>query len=305
MTKQLVLTRGLPRSGKDTWALAWVNEDKENRVRINRDEIRFNMYGQYVIGPKREDVVTHVQRAMVEAAFREGQSVVISDTNLRASNFKDWMKVADKYHAEVVVQDIDTPLEECIRRDKAIGAAGGRRVGEDVIRSFYARYFRKGKFPPVPVREAVTEAPVRQYVADTSLPPAYCVDVDGTTMLNQGGRGFFDWSRVSEDTPNHSVIDTVNRLAESGAKIVVVSGRDAVCRDDTLDSLRKAGMVVDDIYMRPKGNMEKDSVIKERIIVNDVAPKYNIVGWIDDRNQVVTHVRSMGITVFQVADGDF
>jgi predicted kinase len=305
MVKQLILTRGLPRSGKDTFATAWVDEDKDNRVRVNRDEIRFNLYNAYVIGPKREDVVTHVQRAMVEAAFREGQSVVISDTNLRASTVKDWMKVADKFHAEVEFVDIDTPLDECIRRDKAIGEAGGRKVGEDVIRSFYARYFRKGKFPQVPEREAVTAASVRQYVADPGLQTAYIFDVDGTTMHNKGGRGFFDWTRVAEDTPDEHVIEVAQRLKQSGAAIIVVSGRDEICKDDTVSSLIAAGMPIDAVFMRPAGSMEKDSIVKERILFNDIAHKWNVRGVFDDRNQVVEFWRAAGILCYQVADGDF
>ena len=36
----VVITRGLPASGKTTFARQWVSEDKENRVRVEKDEIR-------------------------------------------------------------------------------------------------------------------------------------------------------------------------------------------------------------------------------------------------------------------------
>ena len=36
----LVITRGLPGSGKTTYARAWVAEDREHRARVNRDDIR-------------------------------------------------------------------------------------------------------------------------------------------------------------------------------------------------------------------------------------------------------------------------
>src|SRR5690606_11264335 len=97
MTKnQLAITRGLPGSGKDTFAVQWVNEDPQKRIRVNRDMIREQMYGQFVLGDSREKTVTHVQNAMVEAGLREGKSVIVSDTNLRAATVKDWMKVAKK-----------------------------------------------------------------------------------------------------------------------------------------------------------------------------------------------------------------
>ena len=37
---KLIITRGLPASGKSTWAKQWVLEDTENRVRINQDDIK-------------------------------------------------------------------------------------------------------------------------------------------------------------------------------------------------------------------------------------------------------------------------
>lgn len=36
----LIITRGLPASGKSTFARAWVEEDPGNRVEINRDSTR-------------------------------------------------------------------------------------------------------------------------------------------------------------------------------------------------------------------------------------------------------------------------
>ena len=40
----LHLTRGIPGSGKSTFAKQWVQEDPEGRVRINRDDLRGMMF---------------------------------------------------------------------------------------------------------------------------------------------------------------------------------------------------------------------------------------------------------------------
>ena len=62
---KLIITRGLPASGKSTWAKQWVLEDPEHRVRINQDDIRL-MLGKYWV-PNREPLVQHIQKeALIE-----------------------------------------------------------------------------------------------------------------------------------------------------------------------------------------------------------------------------------------------
>lgn len=43
---KIIICRGIPASGKSTWAKQWVLEDPEHRIRINQDDIR-NMLGKY------------------------------------------------------------------------------------------------------------------------------------------------------------------------------------------------------------------------------------------------------------------
>lgn len=43
----VIVLRGLPGSGKSTWAKEWVAGDPDNRVRINRDDIRYASFGKY------------------------------------------------------------------------------------------------------------------------------------------------------------------------------------------------------------------------------------------------------------------
>ena len=77
---KLIICRGLPASGKSTWAKQWVLEDPEHRVRINQDDIRL-MLGKYWV-PSREKLVQHIQEeALIEALLR-GYNIVIDNTNL-------------------------------------------------------------------------------------------------------------------------------------------------------------------------------------------------------------------------------
>lgn len=299
---RLVIMRGLPGSGKDTTALQWVAENPEHRARVNRDEIRFQLYGEYVLERGQEETVTSVQKAIISALLSAQKSVIISDTNLRSSTVKSWMVIGQQHNAHVTVFDVDTSLEESIQRNKKRAAAGGRNVPEEVIRGMYSRYFHKGNFPSIPL---LTHDSHRKYIGDESLPSAYIFDVDGTTQLNTGGRGFYDWHRVDEDVPRHEVIEVAQRLKQSGADIIVVSGRDEVCREATERNLLDAGMPIDSLFMRPLNSTDKDALVKERILFNDIAPRWNVLGTFDDRMQVVRAWRAMGLTCYQVEEGNF
>ena len=138
---KLIITRGLPASGKSTWAKQWVLEDPEHRVRINQDDIRL-MLGKYWV-PSREKLVQEIQfDAIIEALSKEFD-VVIDNTNLNnkvLDQFNRLIRTFEDY--EIEYKDFfDTPLSVCIERDKNRDL----QVTEKVIRSFYNKY--KDKYP--------------------------------------------------------------------------------------------------------------------------------------------------------------
>ena len=133
---KLIICRGLPASGKSTWAKQWVLEDPEHRVRINQDDIRL-MLGKYWV-PSREKLVQEIQfDAIIEALNREFD-VVIDNTNLNnkvLDQFNRLIRTFEDY--EIEYKDFfDTPLSVCIERDKNRDL----QVTEKVIRSFYNNY---------------------------------------------------------------------------------------------------------------------------------------------------------------------
>lgn len=302
----LVLTRGLPGSGKSTWAAEWVDEHSDWRARVNRDDLRFAMYGKYVIGRMREESVTIAQHAQVRALLLAGISVVVDDTNLRAQTVRGWQKIATETGAEIIYKDVTTDVEVCIARNAIRASEGGRDVPEEVIRSMAARYIQRGRFPEIPESRVDPESNWVKAESNENLPSAYIVDIDGTLAdMSACGRGPFDWARVGEDTMVHDVIRVVLNLQSLGHTIIFMSGRDAVCRSETTQWLLDAGFTVNHLYMRPEGDMRKDSIVKHELFNRNVRDQFNVLGVFDDRNQVVKMWRAIGLTVFQVADGDF
>lgn len=133
---KLIITRGIPSSGKTFWAKQWVLEDPEHRVRINQDDIRL-MLGKYWV-PSREKLVQEIQfDAMIEALNREFD-VVIDNTNLNKKVLEGFDRLIKTFEdCEIEYKDFfDTPLSVCIERDKNRDL----QVTEKVIRNFYNNY---------------------------------------------------------------------------------------------------------------------------------------------------------------------
>lgn len=301
----LVICRGLPASGKTTMARGWVEQDSENRARVNRDDLRFLMFGVYWgLTHWQEEAVTAAQHGAIRGLLKGGIDVICDDTNLRLAHARALAKVAVECGATWSAVDFPTDPDICVERDRARQFRGERCVGEPVIRGMAERFALTAQrfLEPLTLEEA-DGADSFTYVPDPGLPPAWLVDIDGTLALMHN-RGPFDWARVGEDLVNEAVRDIVWGL-ETRASIVLLSGRDEVCRPQTEAWLADQEIEYDGLFMRPAGDNRKDAILKLELFREHVAPRWAVQGVIDDRRQVVEMWRSIGLTCAQVADGDF
>lgn len=133
---------------------------------------------------------------------------------------------------------------------------------------------------------------------------AVIVDIDGT-VSHRSNREIFDYSKVSTDVPDANIIEVVNSLWRAGHKIIFVSGRDDSCFDETYRWLILNCPPFIKLYMRKYGDFREDNVVKREIFKRYIAPEYDILCVLDDRQQVVDMWRELGLTCLQVAPGDF
>lgn len=135
---QLILTKGLPGSGKSTWAKTWVLEDPKERIRVNRDDIR-RMLGPYWV-PTREELVTAIERESIRVGAMQGYSVVVDATNFKAGWIEQLHKNMSSYsNVKLIWKDFtDVPVETCIERDKQRPVE--EQVGEEIIRNMAKKY---------------------------------------------------------------------------------------------------------------------------------------------------------------------
>lgn len=297
---RLMVLRGLPASGKSTFARGLEASDPSRWVRVNKDDIRARLLSTGWTKEKERTVVIPERDRLITQALVSGKNVVVDDTNFEAKHMKRFHELAGLFSAVIEVRDFEIDVEEAIRRD----AGRARPVGEAVIRDMAARHLGYA-------REA------RKYVPPQGAPGVVICDLDGTVALfchRQGcgcdlhHRSPYNAATADRDTPNQPVVELVRTLLGTGTKVVFLSGREDLYREQTEAFLRKH--VVGErpeltLLMRKAGDFRKDSVIKAEIFDAEIRDRYRVQFVLDDRDQVVRMWRSLGLVCLQVAEGNF
>lgn len=280
--KKVILTKGLPASGKSTWAREILERFPGQFKRVNKDDLRAMLDGGKW-SKDNEKFVLAIRDHIITESLKNGKHVIVDDTNLHDKH-KIHIKELVGGHALVETQSFDTPIDECIERDRK--RANG--VGEKIIRDMH-RQFMAPKVEPVEWNKDLSQAVI--------------CDIDGT-LAKMDGRGPFDTSKYDTDKLNEDVAVAFDKLSHNRTRIIV-SGRSEEFRAVTEAWLAKHSIRYNHFYMRPAGDTRKDFIVKQEIFDREIRGKYNIFCVLDDRNQVVAMWRSLGLTVFQVADGNF
>lgn len=303
------ITRGLPGSGKSTFAKGWVALQPERRVRVNRDSIRWTQGIRTGVGSGAEEaLVSVIEKAIVVGAIKEGKDVIIDATHLDDQYIRAWFKLA-KIHGvtNVEVVDFDVPVETAIARDLDRKMKGGRYVGAAIIEKMAERanigtWGQLKKAPKFTANEDFNRRPIAEF--DPELPNAYIVDTDGTMADHVGVRNPYDPTRYSLDKLHENVARTIWNL-EMTHSIIGVSGRKEKFRQVTLDWWREQARIQpDEFHFRKDDDDRSDDVIKAEIYEEQIRGRFNIIGVFDDRGRVLRMWRAKGFTTFAVGDTD-
>jgi predicted kinase len=282
-----IITIGISSSGKTTWAKEYAIVNRKTII-TNRDDLRFSLTGatswkNYRFDKHIEKSITELQRITIEQAFHNKCDIIVADTNLNPVYREQLITSLKSFGFAIEIKEFPISFEEACKRD-SLRTNG---VGRDVIYKQYQRWLEYSK-------RIV-------YVPNTSLPKAILVDVDGT-LAKMGDRGAFEWSKVGVDTIRPIVVQMVKAF-EKTHKVIVLSGRDSICRNETIDWLLDTGLKFDLVFMRKEGDMRKDTIIKEEIFWQEVAPFYNVEAVFDDRPSVVRMWHELKIpNIFSCAD---
>jgi predicted kinase len=291
--KEIIIYKGLPGCGKTTFALETLDLYPGKYKRINKDDLRA-MLDCSRWSKENENFVLQLRDHIVIQALHEGKSVIIDDTNFHPKHAIRMKEIANELgqNVQVQIKDFtDVPIEECIKRD----LARPNSVGEKVIRQMHEQYLKPK---------------VIQRTHNPNLPTVILCDLDGTLCLfgdkNPYQRDF------ENDIPNYAVVRLLKKLDEdeyADYSIIFFSGRSDKYKNTSLDWIEKhVGIIRSQIhlYMREEGDFRKDLVIKKEMFMKYIDQQYNVLFALDDRSQVVDMWRNeLGLTVFQVAEGNF
>ena len=281
MSGKVILTKGLPASGKSTWAL-----NQYGAMRINKDCIRMMLYGSPTCGYGKEKLVLKVRDTLIRQGLEEGKTVIVDDTNFASKHERRISQIAAEFNAPVEWKDFtDVSLQECIKRDKNRPDP----VGEKVIREMWMRY--------------LYEPAVDNFTGGNAI----ICDIDGT-LARHVARSPYDYSKVSTDALIKPVATLLTSLAAQNYDVIFVSGRDSSCKDDTREWLRaNLGSLGDSpLYMRATGDDRPDTLVKEEIYRNHIEGNHNVLFVLDDRDSVTHMWRTvLGIPTLQVEFGHF
>lgn len=142
--EEVIVLRGVPGSGKTTWARDFMAERPWYK-RVNRDLLRQMLdFGEY--GANKEKFIIAMRDQIIRECLEQGYSVVVDDTNLKERDIREITSAARAYNRVIGIErtvalpvriiDFDTPLAECIQRD----ALREKPVGADRIRVMWYSY---------------------------------------------------------------------------------------------------------------------------------------------------------------------
>ncbi len=128
---KIIILKGLPASGKSTWA-----KEQKGYKRINKDDLRA-MLDDSQWSKTNERFVIEARNVLIELALLGGKNVIVDDTNFAPIHET---KIRELFAERAIIETkfFDAPLDVCISRD----SKRPNPVGKRVITDMYNKYLR-------------------------------------------------------------------------------------------------------------------------------------------------------------------
>jgi len=319
MSAKIIMTKGLPCSGKTTWAKEMVSKNPSTHKRVNKDELR-EMLTAGVHTNHTEIQVLKARDSLVRLFLKNGLTVIVDDTNFNPIHESQLTRIASEENATFEVNDsfLAVDVETCIFRNHARNIELGKiKVTDAVIRDMHEKYVQCKKGDTTNSTQTISTKSKKkspQYHGNMHMvygkPNAIICDLDGTLAI-MGDRSPYDASNCHLDQVNSPVATILTQFVKASPdnKILFVSGRSSAYRQQTVEWLVShffVSLFRWELFMRSEGDNRKDSVIKREIFDQQIRDNYTVLFVLDDRDQVVaTWRKELNLPCFQVAYGNF
>ena len=286
---KITMLKGLPSSGKTTWA----NEQIKNSsaVRISRDDIR-QMLGGY--SPNREKDVLRLRNCLIENAIQMRKNVIVDDTNLNPKHEKYLRQLASKLGVKFEINDSFLKLtpQECIERDKK---RIDKTVGADVIWDLYYQWVVPDQ------NKALNDNSDKQRAVICELKEVLALKEYGTTDYDLDG---FISSKV--DPLMGCVIDAlynygVELNGQKYPKIILVTSIDESSREIVELWLNKNDIPYDILLMRDPTDERVECEFMESLYHDQIEKDYAVIGVFESKNSLIRECwQKLGLRVCKV-----
>lgn len=133
---KVIILKGLPGSGKSTWAKQMLEKYPGQYKRVNKDDLRA-MLDNTIWSKKNEQFVLKIRNSIILAALEDGADVIVDDTNLHPKHERAIRELVQG-KAEIEIKFFHCDLLTCIARN----ANRPHPVSEGVIRGMYNRFLK-------------------------------------------------------------------------------------------------------------------------------------------------------------------
>ncbi|MFT4299503.1 MAG: HAD family acid phosphatase [Aeromicrobium sp.] len=128
------------------------------------------------------------------------------------------------------------------------------------------------------------------------------VDTSGVEHLIRGENADFPAFQAAAVAcpPSPAMVEIAREQAAAGRAVLIVSSREFVWLDPTLDWLVRHEVPRDEVYLRIVGDYRRDVEVKRDILDDIEADGYRVVEAWDDKERVVTMWREQGIEAHHI-----
>lgn len=138
ITPVIYMTRGLPASGKTTWAKRHL-EAHPATAYVSKNAIRKRL-GIRPGDFRREDEITAMEQAFITEALKLRRYLIVDNLHLSRKHFEHYIILAIRYGYNFHMVNLgNVPMEVCLERDAL--RPDDERVGSDVIRRLANQFF--------------------------------------------------------------------------------------------------------------------------------------------------------------------